>query len=153
MLREYETIVKKENHFDESDNVKIVIDIGNWYSRNIQLRYTSLILTIKIWRSEYGNMNATLCNWLFYTDNIGCNSQLFLRLSYLYGCNTTVFNDFYSSYLKILIIFHKCINLQLKRCVYIIIHYVSTLFLYYDILISSNLGFRKLIGDANIQRE
>ena len=88
-------------------------------------------------------MNATLCNWLFYTENIGCNSQLFLRLSYLYGCNTTVFNDFYSSYLKILIIFHKCINLQLKRCVYIIIHYVSTLYLYNDILFRQ-FGFSKV---------
>ena len=29
MLREYETIVKRENHFDESDNVKIVINIIN----------------------------------------------------------------------------------------------------------------------------
>ena len=29
MLREYETIVKRENHFDESDNVKIVNNIMN----------------------------------------------------------------------------------------------------------------------------
>ena len=29
MLRKYETIVKRQNHFDESDNVKIVISIGN----------------------------------------------------------------------------------------------------------------------------
>ena len=29
MIREYNTIVKRENHFDESDNVKIVIDIIN----------------------------------------------------------------------------------------------------------------------------
>ena len=27
MLREYDTIVKRENHFDESDSVKIVINI------------------------------------------------------------------------------------------------------------------------------
>ena len=41
MLREYDTIVKRENHFDESDNVKIVNNIINRYSPNIQLRYTS----------------------------------------------------------------------------------------------------------------
>ena len=29
MLREYETIVKRENHFDESDSVKVVINIIN----------------------------------------------------------------------------------------------------------------------------
>ena len=29
MSREYETIVKRENHFDESDNVKIVINVMN----------------------------------------------------------------------------------------------------------------------------
>ena len=29
MIREYDTIVKRKNHFGESDNVKIVIDIGN----------------------------------------------------------------------------------------------------------------------------
>ena len=125
------------------------IDIREIFSYVIQV----IKITIKIWRSEYGNMNTTLCNRLFYTENIRCNSQLFLGFSYLYGCNTTVFNDFYSSYLKIIMIFHKCINLQLQRYVYIIIHYVSTLYLYYDILISSNLVFRKLIGDSNIQRE
>lgn len=41
MIREYNTIVKRENHFDESDNVKIVNNIINRYSPNIQLRYTS----------------------------------------------------------------------------------------------------------------
>ena len=118
------------------------INIHEIFSYVIQV----IIMTIKIWRSEYGNINATLCNWLFYTKNIGCNSQLFLRLSYLYGCNTTVFNDFYSSYLKIIMIFHKCINLQLKRCVYIIIHYVSTLYLYYDILFRPIWFFVSLLG-------
>ena len=118
------------------------INIHEIFSYVIQV----IIMTIKIWRSEYGNINATLCNWLFYTKNIGCNSQLFLRLSYLYGCNTAVFNDFYISYSKIIIIFHKCINLQLKRCVYIIIHYVSTLYLYYDILFGPIWFFVSLLG-------
>ena len=57
MLREYETILKRENHFDESDNVKIVIGIINWYSRNIQLRYTGhnndyQNLTVWVWKHE-----------------------------------------------------------------------------------------------------
>ncbi len=29
MLRDYDTILKRENHFDESDSVKVVINIIN----------------------------------------------------------------------------------------------------------------------------